>query len=142
MATCHMPHGFQLASPAVDVSKKLYGKIADCMGRPSVQYDIFNFAQFLIAKVEYVLHLGVIQLNPGLRNTWMHQIEVMVVYVWTPYTNCDVYHKKFKTHLDPGLELKCRHLGTKIAIIFSFFRLGADFHHRLCKIASKMSQES
>jgi hypothetical protein len=41
-----------------------------------------NSADWSSVMVEYVLHLGVIQLNPGLNSTWSHQSTSNCCSLW------------------------------------------------------------
>ena len=73
--------GFQLAGPAADVSKSLYGKNRKSYQSPNVQYDISDVPQCSTAKVGYVVYLDLIQLNPALHSFSSLQEKVTVLYV-------------------------------------------------------------
>ena len=54
--------GFQLAGPAADVSKSLYGKNRKSYQSPNAQYNNSVATQFHVAKVKYVFDLAVMML--------------------------------------------------------------------------------
>ena len=54
--------GFQLAGPAADVSKSLYGKNRKSYQSPNAQYDNSAAAQFLIVKCSEYVDLDLITL--------------------------------------------------------------------------------
>jgi hypothetical protein len=88
--------GFQLAGPAADVSKILYGESRKSYGSPSVQYNISRSAKFLTVKCsEYIHHLGVMELFgalhsfSSLRSTRNYNVRL------GPHTICDFHHTTF-----------------------------------------------
>ena len=87
--------GFQLAGPAADVSKILYGENRKSYQSPNAQYNNSGAARFLTVRCsEYVL-LDVMKLIWALDNSYDQQTEVITV-------------RLSKTHCSPYKFLKIR----------------------------------
>jgi hypothetical protein len=54
--------GFQLAGPAADVSKILYGASRKSYQSPNAQYNISGATRFHAVRCAIYVHLGLIQL--------------------------------------------------------------------------------
>jgi hypothetical protein len=112
--------GFQLAGPAADVSKSLYGENRKSYQSPNAQYTFDHFEGSRSCEVLKIASSGRGEpnINPGLRNGELWGTGVIVLRVWALVRFAIFTIQNFRHICSRACELKSSHLGTKIAITF------------------------
>ena len=119
--------GFQLAGPAADVPKSLYGENRKSYQSPNAQCDNFLPPRSPTAKVQYVVDRVGPRPIPGLGSSYDQQTEVIALRVWALVRFAKITIQTFRHICSRTCQLESSHLGTKIAITFAIFTFRRRF---------------
>jgi hypothetical protein len=113
--------GFQLAGPAADVSKILYGERRKSYQSPNAQYNNFWFQRRPTAECSNQLEGTEFYKIPAFGSGAASESGVIVLSVWALVRFATFTIQNFRHMCSRTCQLESSHLDTKIAITFPIF---------------------